>query len=81
LAGVKDPIFDLKSFKRIKLDAGETKTVQFSLDKSTFNQINEHGESVLRDGNYSVFVGGSLPSQRSLDLGASASISKLINVK
>jgi hypothetical protein len=34
--------------------------------------------AVLRDGSYTIYIGGALPSQRSLDLGASASISKQI---
>ena len=80
LAGDKDPIYDLKAFKRIKIESGETKTVHFNLDKNTFNQINETGESVLRNGNYTVYIGGALPSQRSLDLGASKIVSKQITV-
>lgn len=80
LAGVKDPIYDLKAFQRVKLESGETKKIHFNMNKSTFNQVNENGEPILRDGSYTVYIGGALPSQRSLDLGASASISKQINV-
>lgn len=75
LAGTKDPIYDLKSFKREFVKAGETKTVTFNLTKETFKQFNAEGEKVLRKGEYTVYVGGSLPSQRSIDLGASKSTS------
>ena len=71
LAGKGDPIFDLKSFKRELIKAGETKKITFKLTKDTFKQFNEEGKQVMRAGEYSIFVGGSLPSQRSLDLGAS----------
>ncbi len=81
LAGKSDPIYDLKSFQRISVNPDETKTVTFKLNKNTFNQIDEKGEPVLRDGEYTVFVGGSLPSQRSIDLGADKGISKKLTVK
>lgn len=79
LAGKEDPIYDLKSFKREKLAVGETKTITFKLSKETFNQFDQEGKEVLRKGNYTLYVGGSLPSQRSNDLGASKTISKNIN--
>lgn len=79
LAGKEDPIYDLKSFKREKLAVGETKTITFKLSKETFNQFDQEGKEVLRKGNYTLYIGGSLPSQRSIDLGASATISKNIN--
>ena len=79
LAGTEDPIFDLKSFKRETLKAGETKTITFNLKKETFNQINQEGKEVLRKGAYKMYIGGSLPSKRSLDLGASKCIETLVN--
>lgn len=79
LAGKDDPIYDLKSFKREKLAVGETKTITFNLTKETFNQFDQEGKEILRKGAYTLYIGGSLPSQRSIDLGASATISKNIN--
>ncbi|MGM8362006.1 glycoside hydrolase family 3 C-terminal domain-containing protein [Flavobacterium sp. ARAG 55.4] len=70
LAGKEDPIYDLKSFKRELLKAGETKQLTFDLNKASFNQINKDGKSVPRKGVYTLYLGSSLPSQRSLDLGA-----------
>ncbi|WP_111706408.1 glycoside hydrolase family 3 C-terminal domain-containing protein [Lutibacter citreus] len=80
LAGKEDPIYDLKSFKREFIKAGETKTITFNLTKETFNQFNAEGKEVLRKGDYKVYIGGSLPSQRSLDLGASKTISKVVSL-
>ncbi|MGA9637247.1 glycoside hydrolase family 3 C-terminal domain-containing protein [Flavobacterium sp.] len=70
LAGKEDPIYDLKSFKREFLKAGETKQLTFDLNKISFNQIDKDGKSITRKGIYTVYLGSSLPSQRSLDLGA-----------
>lgn len=70
LAGKEDPIYDLKSFKREFIKAGETKTVIFNLNKNTFNQIDKEGKEVIRKGIHTLYLGGSLPSQRSIDLGA-----------
>lgn len=79
LAGKEDPIYDLKSFKREALGSGETKTITFNLNKETFSQFDTEGKEVLRRGTYTLYVGGTLPSQRSIDLGASTTISKKIN--
>lgn len=79
LAGAKDPIYDLKAFKRVFIKAGETKTINFDLSKETFNQFNDVGEEVLRKGTYTIHVNGALPSKRSEDLGASKAIKTTIN--
>ncbi|WPR71077.1 glycoside hydrolase family 3 C-terminal domain-containing protein [Flavobacterium sp. NG2] len=71
LAGKGDPIYDLKAFKREFLKSGETKQLIFNLNKTSFNQIDKEGKSVARKGVYTLYLGSSLPSQRSLDLGAS----------
>ena len=81
LAGTKDPIYDLKAFKRVHLKSGETKTIDFKLNKDTFNQFNEAGKAVLRKGKYTIYVANALPSQRSLDLGASKPVSTSLKVK
>ncbi|WP_282122115.1 glycoside hydrolase family 3 C-terminal domain-containing protein [Algibacter mikhailovii] len=81
LAGTEDPIFDLKAFKRVFLKSGETKTINFKLNRSTFNQYDEAGKEVLRKGKYTIHVGGALPSQRSLDLGGAKPVSATLKVK
>lgn len=71
LAGTKDPIYDLKSFKRVFVKAGETQSVNFNLSKDTFNQFDDYGKEVLRKGVYTVYINGSLPSKLSKKLGGS----------
>ncbi|TXE07029.1 glycoside hydrolase family 3 protein [Seonamhaeicola algicola] len=80
LAGTEDPIFDLKSFKRISLESGKSQNVTFKLNKLAFNQFDNNGKEVLRNGEYTIYVGGALPSQRSIDLGASKGISTKLTV-
>ncbi|AUP80582.1 glycoside hydrolase family 3 C-terminal domain-containing protein [Flavivirga eckloniae] len=80
LAGSKDPIYDLKSFKRIFIKAGETQSVTFNLSKETFNQFDDEGKEVTRKGDYTIYVNGSLPSKRSEALGASKSIKTTIKL-
>ncbi len=78
LAGRKDPIYDLKSFKRVFVKAGETQSVTFKLSKNTFNQFNEKGEEVIRNGTYTVYVGSALPSELSKTLGAPEAINTTV---
>ncbi|TYA65929.1 glycoside hydrolase family 3 C-terminal domain-containing protein [Seonamhaeicola marinus] len=80
LAGSEDPIYDLKSFKRISLESGNSQKLTFKLDTSSFNQFDENGKEIIRDGEYKVYVGGALPSQRSLDLGASKGAHVKVNL-
>ncbi|MHB0755490.1 glycoside hydrolase family 3 C-terminal domain-containing protein [Polaribacter sp. M15] len=79
LAGKKDPIYDLKAFKRVFLKAGESKEITFNLSKDSFHQFNENGNKVIRKGTYQLYVNGALPSKRSEDLGSSKAIKTTIN--
>ncbi|WP_298537510.1 glycoside hydrolase family 3 C-terminal domain-containing protein [uncultured Algibacter sp.] len=81
LAGKEDPIYDLKSFKRVFVKAGETVNVSFSLSKKAFNQFDGAGKEVLRPGEYKVYVGGALPSDLSEKLGASIPVTTKIILK
>jgi beta-glucosidase len=65
-----NPQYSLKGIKRVKLKPGESQKVTFAITPELMKSINDNGESVLLAGNYQVSIGGSVPSQRSLDLGA-----------
>ncbi len=58
----------LCAFKRIYLEAGETKTVSLSLPKDSFDVVNEAGEKISGGNDFSLFVGGCQPDPRSLEL-------------
>jgi len=74
LAGKADPIYDLKDFQRVFVKAGESKNLTFNLSKNTFNQFDKEGKEVIRNGAYTVYVNGTLPSQLSETLGGSKTI-------
>jgi beta-glucosidase len=65
-----NPQYSLKGFKRVKLKAGESQKVQFAITPELMKSVNDNGEQVLLPGSYQVSIGGSVPSKRSLDLGA-----------
>lgn len=69
-ASVVVPQYALKGFQRISLAPGEEKTVTFKITEKEMQLINDKGEAVLESGDFKVFIGGSLPSDRSLALGA-----------
>ena len=80
-AGNDAPIMALKNFKRVSLKAGEQKTVSFTLTPEMINLINENGQSVFVKGALKIMVGGSLPSERSKELGATDFVSQNVNCK
>ncbi|HMQ06035.1 MAG TPA: glycoside hydrolase family 3 N-terminal domain-containing protein [Saprospiraceae bacterium] len=78
---VDSPQFDLKSFSRVPLSPGESKKVQFTIGKKELEVVNNEGERVVYPGKYKIYVGGSLPSERSLELGAPQYLQATIEVK
>jgi len=65
------PLFSLKSFKRVKIKKGKSKKIFFKITPEMMSIINESGKLVLEPGWFTLFIGGSLPSKRSEELGAS----------
>ena len=63
------PLFSLKGFQRIHLKLGESENIIFNLTPSMLCIIDEEGHEKQESGKVKVFIGGSLPVQRSLDLG------------
>ncbi|MCF4101184.1 beta-glucosidase BglX [Gillisia sp. M10.2A] len=57
------PVRELKGFELAALKKGETKTIQFILNKETLGFYNAEGEYVVEPGDFKVFVGGSSDAQ------------------
>lgn len=53
----------LKGFERIHLTPGEMRRVSFILNARDLSQVKENGEPSVQPGSYTVFVGGSQPSE------------------
>lgn len=69
-APVETPQYALKDFQRITLKAGESRVVVFNVGPKTLEIVGEDGAREVAKGDYEIAIGGSVPSQRSLALGA-----------
>ncbi len=69
-AGFVAPLYALKDFKNVTIEAGGTTSVKFTINKEILSQVNMDGQSVLPTGKYKVYVGSASPSSRLNDLGA-----------
>jgi beta-glucosidase len=69
-ASVRVPISSLKAFRRVHLEAGESRQVSFSIGEKELQIIDEEGNSIVEPGEFRITVGGSSPGPRSLELGA-----------
>lgn len=80
-ASVATPLFSLKGIQSIRLGAGESKKVSFKVSAEMLELINAEGTSVLEKGDFTITIAGSLPSQRSIDLGASQPLIANVTLK
>ena len=55
--------------------------MNFKIDSSMLELIDQQGNSKLEKGSFKVSVGGSLPTKRSLDLGASPYVTDFFELK
>lgn len=62
------PNAQLKGFKKILLNPGESKTVTIPVSGKSFGVYNEKAERVIVPGKYEICVGGSAPDRRSAEL-------------
>ncbi|RAK69336.1 glycoside hydrolase family 3 N-terminal domain-containing protein [Hymenobacter edaphi] len=70
--GQPNPLYSLKSFRRVPLAPGARQTVRFTLTPEQLARIDEQGRRVAPTGPVTLAVGGALPSARSQQLGAAA---------
>ncbi len=80
-ASVAIPKYSLRGFQRVALVPGESKTVSFAVTPEDLKMVDEEGESVLEPGAFRISVGGSVPSQRSMELGAPEHNTVLLTVR
>ncbi len=70
-ADFRVPLFSLKDVEKVNLAPGQTKRIEFTITPEMLELVNEQGEKEILKGDYQIHIGGSLPTQRSLELGAS----------
>jgi beta-glucosidase len=62
------PIWQLKGIQVLNLKPGEEKEASFLLTPGHMSMINNDGKRILEPGRFEVFIGGSQPDKRSLEL-------------
>lgn len=67
-ASVDVPRWQLKGFKKIALKVGEEKEVNFTITARDMALIDNEGACRLEPGTFEVYIGGSQPDERSLEL-------------
>jgi len=67
--GIAMPNYALKTFKRVRLDPGEEKTVGFSITDEMLVYYDDEGTKHFAKQNITVYIGGSCPSKRAVELG------------
>ena len=68
------PLFSLKGIKKVNLQPGESKFIDFKISTDMLKLINDQGVAILEKGNFTIHISNSLPSKRALELGASKSL-------
>ena len=63
-ASVRVPNIALEGFQKIYLEAGEQKTVNFTLMPDQLAVINDMGEKIIEPGSFKVYVGGKQPNMK-----------------
>jgi beta-glucosidase len=58
-SSVVQPVKKLRGFSRVPLAPGETRTVQFALDREHLGFFNRHAEFVVEPGDFDVLIGAS----------------------
>lgn len=71
------PLFRLIGFERISLKKGEKKTVGFTLTAEMLSLYDMNGKRKVFDGDYTVWVGGCLPSDGTLSAAVTVSDGKI----
>lgn len=79
-ASVAVPNHDLRGFRRIHLKPGESPRVVFELKAWDFSLIDNDGKRVLEPGQFTVFVGGQQPDERSRELTGRACLQQTIEL-
>ncbi|MBX2966337.1 MAG: glycoside hydrolase family 3 C-terminal domain-containing protein [Cyclobacteriaceae bacterium] len=77
----KAPLYSLYGVQRVKLAPGSSTTVKFAISPDMYSIVNDKGNKIIESGKVKVSVGGSLPGNRSEQLGATKSIQAIFTVK
>jgi beta-glucosidase len=68
------PRYSLVAFRRVHLDAGESKNVELDIDARAMSAVEESGEREVLAGDYQLSIGSAQPSQTHAGVRANFSI-------
>lgn len=80
-ASAATPLYSLKGIQRISLEPGKSVVVSFTITPDMLMLVDDKGNSVLEPGVFTVSIGGSLPGNRSEQLGAAKTLQTNFTVK
>ena len=75
-AGQTAPRYSLRGFERIHLEAGESRTVSFTLGEEELSVVDASGTNIIRPGRVTVWAGGVSPAA-----GDTSLVSKTVSLK
>ena len=75
------PLHHLVGFERVMLEAGESRTISFSLTPEMMSFFNDEGELTLEPGEFKLEIGGCSPGKRGQELGAPKPVIAIFEVK
>ena len=70
-ASVDVPLHELKGFTRVSLWPGESRVIEFEVTEEMMRTVLDSGDRIVEPGKFNIYIGGSTPTNRSLELGAS----------
>ncbi|NLC92812.1 MAG: glycoside hydrolase family 3 protein [Treponema sp.] len=76
-----EPLYTLRKYFKIDIESKKEKTISFNLKKEDFFSINDDGEQVLYQGDYTIFIAESSPSELSTRLGAISPLIETITIQ
>jgi beta-glucosidase len=80
-ASVDVPLFSLKGVQRISLKPNESKILKFTISPDMLELINNDGKAILEKGQFNIWIGSSLPTERSMALGMPAPVQAVLTLK
>lgn len=75
-ASGRSPFYSLRGFKKVFLEPGESKPVQFQIKPEYLMHVTEEGEEIYEPGKFRVTIAGSAPGRRSSELGMPEPVSE-----
>lgn len=75
-----EPLFSLRSFQKVWINSGESKTLDFTLPKEAFITVDSEGENQIYSGEYEIIIADSAPTDLSQKLGASKELKFVVKI-